>query len=632
MSVGRAPGPGAERQSEEALYETCSRAAFLAALAVLHSHHDAEEVSLDACLVVFDRLKAGAEIANVKQYAHKVGFRLAMERKENRGPEIMELDDNFEVIHDPDAALRGVSIAWEACKLLSAAQRMALVLHDVQRYTAEEIAETMEISTPAAKQHLRRAREAMKAGIGELAAHRRGEPEECRGRSQLIWRAVFGLVGGEEMAELRGHMAACSYCRETWAEHVQARSVSALLLLFPLAATAIRKKRGLKLVGLLGAGDRRRIAIGGIAVILLILIADAGIPAWTELQPKLAAPVTAARLPSPVPSAVVLPSTPSPTQAPTAAASSTPTPTLSPSGAPPATSPAAAPPPPAAAGPPPIQGYSGPFAYMSGGELFYRSSPGAVPVQLSSTGGSVDNFWWQAGGQRLAYKTGNGTTLGNVYLTSPSGGQTLLASNVNAFSFSPDGSRFVTAAMAFASGALSGFNLTVASVGAPSAVQPYSVNAAALSQSIALQSIVESVQMPRAVSDPYSGVFWFPSGIQLSYFGSTISANPGQPCCQTWSPQSTAFQGQVLALSIPGNSQIGFGFGGHMLVVAATGQPIGTPDWGQPRILSVAPDGSTALVSYQNGSPGTDVYLVNTQGQLERLTSNGLSPKALWPI
>ena len=78
MSTVEQQAPGIRSGEEEGLYEACIAPAFHAALAVLRSQDDAEEIAQDACLVALEKVKAGKRIGSPAGYAAKVAYTLAL--------------------------------------------------------------------------------------------------------------------------------------------------------------------------------------------------------------------------------------------------------------------------------------------------------------------------------------------------------------------------------------------------------------------------------------------------------------------------------------------------------------------------------------------------------------------------
>src|SRR5260221_3261713 len=131
MSMTGGTGPGAKRFAVEGLYEVIAPAAYRTALSILRSPADAEDVSQDACLVVFRELEEGRTIEHPKEYAAKVALRLAMAEKARAFP-ITEIDEAMTIDDRADVAMRATSLAWKAMEALTRAQRAAVVLFVVE--------------------------------------------------------------------------------------------------------------------------------------------------------------------------------------------------------------------------------------------------------------------------------------------------------------------------------------------------------------------------------------------------------------------------------------------------------------------------------------------------------------------
>lgn len=114
----------------------------------------------------------------------------------------------------------------DALAHLPVTYRSAVILHDVEGWTAAHIAEVHDVSLPAAKQRIRRGRMML---VDELAAHAqrhadlKGVPLRCWDARQKVSDYLDGDLSPHERAALEGHLAGCPTCPPLFAGLVGAR-------------------------------------------------------------------------------------------------------------------------------------------------------------------------------------------------------------------------------------------------------------------------------------------------------------------------------------------------------------------------------------------------------------------------
>ena len=115
----------------------------------------------------------------------------------------------------------------DALARLPAILRVPVVLHDAVGWTSQEIAESLDIGLPAAKQRLRRGRMMLVSALAEDNAKRRASLEQ----PLRCWRArrhVSGYLDGEldagTKAAVEDHLAGCPTCPPLYAALVGVRA------------------------------------------------------------------------------------------------------------------------------------------------------------------------------------------------------------------------------------------------------------------------------------------------------------------------------------------------------------------------------------------------------------------------
>lgn len=125
-------------------------------------------------------------------------------------------DDSFTI--DTAAVLDLIETRDElldALARLSFDYRSMIVLHDVEGWTVQAIAEELEIGLPAAKQRLRRARMAMVSALAESATTRieqQGVPMRCWDARRHVSEYLDDSLDAELRSAVEAHLRSCPTC------------------------------------------------------------------------------------------------------------------------------------------------------------------------------------------------------------------------------------------------------------------------------------------------------------------------------------------------------------------------------------------------------------------------------------
>ncbi len=117
---------------------------------------------------------------------------------------------------DEVSASREVGAALErAIRLLPPEQREVLLLRDIEGLKATEVAEVLELSVPAVKSRLHRARLQVREGVATLlaASPQPAEGSDCPDVLLMYSRHVEGEISGEMCAEMEAHIERCARCK-----------------------------------------------------------------------------------------------------------------------------------------------------------------------------------------------------------------------------------------------------------------------------------------------------------------------------------------------------------------------------------------------------------------------------------
>ena len=581
MSYEGQPGTGAKRQNDQTVYEQCSQVAYQVAIAVLGFPADAEDIAQEACLVVFTELEAGKQIDDVRKYASTIAYHKAIKAK-RRAARWTELSDEHAAADSTAAVLSNISVAAQAIASLTRAQRLALCLHFGQGMTGQEVGEMLDIDPRAAVQLANRGRAKAQELYADLAATRSGMPADCAGRGRQIWQLATGRLDPASEAEVREHLSGCLYCRETHSEI--GRDIASVLPLLPTTKSIDRDRIGMRPIASRRGGSRwsrRRLAV---ALSLLVL-------ALLALLPGIA------RRPS---VAIVHPAADVASGASVAAPTPAPTPT-------------------------PVVVVPGSFAYVSGGDVYYSRGIGQPAARLTNTGGAVDALWWAPDGRSIVYKQAQPRSqVGDLHEIDLQGRELWSASvGAVAFAFAPDGRSYVVAIPLLNGRVLTSYQLVFAPRGAQPSGDAMTVTAidryVPIGQTgpVTVDDLSENPpvlwsEMPFAI-----GLRWARAGLHFQcsiHCGYDIDPNARTA---SWNADAFAI---LPARAYVGPAQSAFALAPP--TITASGRAVSIAGAASVVLLSVSPDGQTALANYARADGGHGIAVVGADGSVTQLTSD----------
>jgi RNA polymerase sigma-70 factor (ECF subfamily) len=187
---------------------------------------DAREVLQDTLLAAARTVHGfrGASSLSTWLYTIARSFCIKKRRHSVFAPEVVSLESGpsaaFEARdggRDPEKVLadREVGAALEAAiASLEPAYREVLLLRDVEGLSAAEVAEVTDLSVPAVKSRLHRARAAVREQLAPLLAPVSARPSTgpCPDVVDLLSRHLEGDIGRDACAEMERHVATCSHC------------------------------------------------------------------------------------------------------------------------------------------------------------------------------------------------------------------------------------------------------------------------------------------------------------------------------------------------------------------------------------------------------------------------------------
>lgn len=225
----RVEGLGAE--SFEALVAEESPSLFRFARTLVRDPQTAEDLVQETFLRAFRKRRSFRGESSATTWLHRILHNLAIDRLRRPDREILVEDveekwrnDAYTV--DAETVVERAETRQEledALVRLPFIYRSAVLLHDVDGWTAREIADAQGIELPAAKQRLRRGRMMLVTSLAGGAERR----EALRGVPLRCWEArgrVSGYLDGElepgERAIVERHLESCPTCPPLYASLV----------------------------------------------------------------------------------------------------------------------------------------------------------------------------------------------------------------------------------------------------------------------------------------------------------------------------------------------------------------------------------------------------------------------------
>jgi RNA polymerase sigma-70 factor (ECF subfamily) len=145
----------------DALYESNVPRVYAICLRMTADRELAEELTQDVFVRAWRRIRTFRGASAFSSWIHRVAVNLVLDhrrRHRNRRPESTGLDAVQSVIADTESDPIERMALEAAVASLPERARMALVLHAVEGYKYEDIAEMMDVSVGTVKSHIHRAR------------------------------------------------------------------------------------------------------------------------------------------------------------------------------------------------------------------------------------------------------------------------------------------------------------------------------------------------------------------------------------------------------------------------------------------------------------------------------------------
>jgi RNA polymerase sigma-70 factor, ECF subfamily len=235
-AAGQVPGVVSERPSvtPDALVEAIP-GLWRFARSLLRSDPDADDLVQETLLRAIERSESFRGDSSVSTWLHRIAHHLAIDRGRRQAREI-DVGDIEQRWADDHYTLDEAVFAEQfldrvdledALVHLPFVYRSVVLLHDVEGWTAREIAEATDAGLPATKQRLRRGRMAMVSELARNAERRTaldGVPLRCWDARRLVSEYMDGELDRNAAAGVEAHLATCPTCPPLYSGLVRTRS------------------------------------------------------------------------------------------------------------------------------------------------------------------------------------------------------------------------------------------------------------------------------------------------------------------------------------------------------------------------------------------------------------------------
>jgi RNA polymerase sigma-70 factor (ECF subfamily) len=195
----------------------------------------AEELAQEAALRAWSRRAQFREGAELGPWLNRILVNLVIDRSRARRDEftVAEIDDRWhddDYTVDPEAVLARAELRDEledGLVRLPAGYRAVVVLHDALGWPVTQIADTLRIGLPAAKQRLRRGRMMLVSALGDKNPKRAAslaQPLHCWRARRHISAYLDGELDAATKRAVEGHLEMCPTCPPLYASLVGVRN------------------------------------------------------------------------------------------------------------------------------------------------------------------------------------------------------------------------------------------------------------------------------------------------------------------------------------------------------------------------------------------------------------------------
>lgn len=227
----REPATGLEGLAFEALVGEHTDSLYRFARSLVRDPAAAEDLVQETFLRAFEKRRTFRGDSSPATWLHRILHNLAVDRARRLGREVVMAEveerwrDDAYTVHSATVVERAETREEleDALIRLPFIYRAAVVLHDVEDWTAARIAETLGIGLPAAKQRIRRGRMMLVTALAhgaERQAALAGVPMRCWDARRKVSEYIDGELPAGERARLELHLESCPTCPPLYASLV----------------------------------------------------------------------------------------------------------------------------------------------------------------------------------------------------------------------------------------------------------------------------------------------------------------------------------------------------------------------------------------------------------------------------
>lgn len=205
------------------------------ALALTDDADAAELLVGDTISKAWEKIGTFRGESSIKTWLHRILHNLAVDnfRQKSNEVSVEQIEEQWmdgEYSVDPVRLLETAEEREEikdSLLRLPFAYRSVVVLHDVEGWKLSEVASSLQITLPAAKQRLRRGRMMMVSALSESSQRKeanKGVPLSCWQARSMVSDYIDGEISGTKQLQLEEHLRLCSTCPPLYASLVGVKS------------------------------------------------------------------------------------------------------------------------------------------------------------------------------------------------------------------------------------------------------------------------------------------------------------------------------------------------------------------------------------------------------------------------
>ena len=198
------------------------------ARALVRDEHLAADLTQDTLMRAMERSHQYRNDAPLGAWLKRILRNIATDRARRSEREVI-VDDIETSWHDDEYTVDPATVVdraatrdelEDALARLPFVYRSTVLLHDIEDWTVQEIADLDEIGLPAAKQRLRRGRMALVSALATGAERRhalKGVPMRCWDARQHVSDYLDGTLGADTAKMVEAHLERCPTCPPLYA-------------------------------------------------------------------------------------------------------------------------------------------------------------------------------------------------------------------------------------------------------------------------------------------------------------------------------------------------------------------------------------------------------------------------------